>query len=107
MTKRSVLTVILLSIVTCGIYSIYWYYQTANELNACEEQDQLPNYIVAILLSFVTCGIYGIYWLYKFYKKVDTVCGTNDLLINLLLSLFVSPLIGMGIAQNSCNKLGE
>ena len=89
MTKRSVLSVILLTIFTCGIYSIFWYYQTASELNQQESDEPLTNYFLAILLSILTCGIYGIYWLYKFYKKVDSVTNTDNLLISLLLSLFI------------------
>jgi hypothetical protein len=105
MTNRSILTVILLSIFTCGIYQIYWMYVTTEELNANDPTEPLTNYILAIILSLVTCGIYGFIWNYKFYKKVDAVAMTDDCLLSYLLSLFVSPLIGMGIAQNSFNKL--
>jgi hypothetical protein len=45
--------------------------------------------------------------MYKFYKKVDSVAKTDDLLLSLLLSLFVSSIIGMAIAQNSLNKISE
>lgn len=105
MTKREVILVILFSIITCGIYSIYWMYVTANELNECDKQEPLRNYIVAILLSIVTCGIYGIYWMYKFYKKVDIVTQKDNFLLNFLLSLLVTPLISMAIVQDSINKL--
>lgn len=107
MKNRSVLSVVLLSLFTCGIYQIYWMYVTTEDLNANEPEEPLTNYIVAILLSIVTCGIYGIYWMYKFYKKVDSVAKTDDLLLSLLLSLFVSSIIGMAIAQNSLNKISE
>ena len=58
MTNRSILTVILLSIFTCGIYLIYWMYVTTEELNANDPTEPLTNYIVAIILSIVTCFIY-------------------------------------------------
>lgn len=32
MKQRSVATVIILSIVTCGIYALYWLYVTAEDL---------------------------------------------------------------------------
>lgn len=32
-TQRSPITIILLSIVTCGIYFIYWLYVTSKEIN--------------------------------------------------------------------------
>ena len=51
MTRRDVFLVILYSIITCGIYSIYWFYTTTEELNQFEQKEPLQNYIVAILLS--------------------------------------------------------
>ena len=47
MTKRSVINVILFSILSCGIYTIYWFYVTAEELNGEEStQEPLMNYII-------------------------------------------------------------
>ena len=107
MTKRDVFLVIFYTIITCGIYQIYWMYVTTEELNKKDQGEPLQNYIVALLLSIVTCGIYGIYWLYKFYRKVDVVTNENNYLLNLLLSLFCSGIVGMAIAQNSFNKLED
>ncbi|HRF70546.1 MAG: DUF4234 domain-containing protein [Anaeroplasmataceae bacterium] len=104
MQNRSVVTVVLLSIFTCGIYSIYWFYVTANELNNEKPEDPLMNYILAILLGIVTCGIYLLYWDYKFYKKVDEVTGSNDAIVNFVVSLFLTSIVGMAIAQNSINR---
>lgn len=104
MTKRSVVSVILLTIFTCGIYQIYWLYVTANELNAEQPEDSLTNYIIAILLSVVTCGIYGVYWFYKFYKKVDSVTGENNILLNFILHIFTGAVVSTAIVQDSINK---
>ena len=65
--QRSLLAFIVLSIVTCGIYPIFFFYSWTNDVNlvcAGDGEDSL-NYIVVLILSFVTCGIYGIYWIYK------------------------------------------
>ena len=107
MTKRDILLVLLFSILTCGIYTIYWYYQTTYELNLSEEKEPLTNYIVAILLSIITCGIYGIYWSYKFYKKIDSVAKSDYCIISLLLSLLVNGLIGIALSQHAINKMNE
>ena len=104
MTKRNEVAVILLSLITCGIYTIYWFYVTTEELNKEEANDELMNYILAFLLSLVTCGIYGIYWEYKFFSKVDKVLNTDNCLLNFLLSLFLTPIVGMAITQDSMNK---
>lgn len=105
MKIRSVVSVILLSIFTCGIYSIYWTYVMAEDLNQKEPKDPLMNYILAILLGFVTCGIYTIYWMYKFYKKLDSVTGENNCVLNLILTLLFSSIVGSAIAQSSVNNM--
>ena len=64
--NRSLLVVILLSIVTCGIYSWWFTYKLAQDMNTvCNDGDKTPGLATFILLSIVTCGIYGYYWHYK------------------------------------------
>lgn len=104
MQKRDVIIVILLSIFTCGIYQIYWFYVNAQSLNQEEPSDPLMNYIGALFLGLVTCGIYSIFWMYKFYKKLDSVLGEDNCILNFILSLFCSPIVGTAIAQNSINN---
>ncbi len=104
MKNRSVIAVVLLSIITCGIYSIYWFYVTANDLNESDSEEPLMNYILALLLGIITCGIYEIYWLYKFYKKLDKVVNTDNCVLHLILSILVTPYIGAAVAQSSINS---
>ena len=105
MTKREVIAVILLSIFTCGIYSIYWHYVTAEELNRVEPNEPITNYILAIVFGIFSCGLYLIYWQYKFYKKVDVVTGESNMTINFVLSLFGFSLVSQAIVQNSINNI--
>ena len=105
MKERSVVSVLLLSIFTCGIYDIYWTYVMAEDLNEREPEDPLMNYILSILLSIITCGIYGIYWLYKFYKKIDSVTGEDNFVLNFILSLIGLSLVSTCIVQNSVNNM--
>ncbi|MBO5273468.1 MAG: DUF4234 domain-containing protein [Clostridia bacterium] len=64
--KRNFLTFFLLNIVTCGLYSIYFWYLWVEDVNRLCDGDGKPaqSYIVVWLLSLVTCGIYGIYFFY-------------------------------------------
>ena len=105
MKERSVVSVLLLSIFTCGIYAIYWTYATAKELNEKEPEEPLMNYILAILLGIITCGIYSIYWMFKFYKKVDSVTGEDNFVLNFILSLIGLNLVSTCIVQNSINNM--
>ncbi|MCI5746008.1 MAG: DUF4234 domain-containing protein [Erysipelotrichaceae bacterium] len=107
-THREVALVVLLSILTCGIYSFYWFYVTTNELNENDKSTpELMNYAIAFLLALVTCGIYGIYWNYMFYKKVDAATNEDNFLLNFLLSLFVTGIVPMAIVQNSLNNKSQ
>ena len=62
--QKSPAMVLLLNIVTCGIYSYYWMYATTEDLQKISPNAKLPSGIVALLLNLVTCGFYSIYWYY-------------------------------------------
>ena len=55
---------IVLSVLTCGLYNIYWNYvqfKAMNELLGRHEYD----FVKWAVLTLVTCGIYHIYYEYK------------------------------------------
>ena len=58
---RNGVTVLLLGLVTCGIYQMIWFISTAGEMAAYLQRDE-PNWLKIFGLSIVTCGIYGLYW---------------------------------------------
>lgn len=74
---RSFLVAIGLSIITCGIYGIIFYWQMFNDLNTVcrvkenDDSQNTPNYIVYALLTLVTCGIYAWYWMYKQGNRIQ------------------------------------
>lgn len=72
-TDRGVIGWLLLSIVTCGIYSYYFLYCLARDINVmCQDDgDSTPGLAAFILLSFVTCGFYAPYWYYKIGNRLQ------------------------------------
>ena len=76
-TDRSLLIYILLTIVTCGIYSWIFIYQLIQDVNiACDgDGDETPNFWMFFLLTFVTCGIYGYVWYYKLGNRLQVNCA--------------------------------
>ena len=78
---RSLLMFILLSFVTCGIYSIYFWYQYVNDLNTVCDGDgkETHNYIIVLLLSIVTCGIYHYIWEYGVGNRLQENARRYDL----------------------------
>lgn len=71
-TNRSLISYILFSLITCGIYSYYFIYTIARDVNVmCREDGEKTGGLLAfILLNFVTCGFYGLYWEYKLGNRL-------------------------------------
>ena len=54
-----------LTIITCGIYGLYWVYVTTKSVNQLAQGDNRDfNPALALVLYIVTCGIYPIIWYY-------------------------------------------
>ncbi|MEG0963388.1 MAG: DUF4234 domain-containing protein [Lachnospiraceae bacterium] len=112
MKSRSLPICIILSIVTCGIYSIYWFICMTNDANELAGQTNATSGGVAFLLTLITCNIYGIYWAYQMGSKFDNaksqrgVSSNNGGVIYLILEL-LCPLIGWALMQNEINHLIE
>lgn len=69
---RSLVVLILLSIITCNIYYYYYIYKLAHDVNvACSgDGEETGGLVQYLLLSFVTCGIYALYWEYKLGNRL-------------------------------------
>ncbi len=72
-TDRSLLMYILLTFITCGIYSYYFVYKMAHDVNiACEGDGESTSGLIAfILLSFITCGFYSMFWEYNLGNRLS------------------------------------
>ena len=106
-TKRNVAVAILLSIVTCGIYGIYWFIKITDEVNFLTHHEGDTSGAIAFLLTIVTCGIYGFFWAYKIGDKLDNFEGTSSSrgVIYLILNIFGLGIITYALVQDSINKL--
>ena len=62
--QRSLPLYVILTIVTCGIWGIVWFFQLAGDIQALRG-DQKPAAGLDFLLSIVTCGIWAIYVSYQ------------------------------------------
>ena len=69
---RSIIAYFLLSIITCGIYSFFFIYSLAKDINvACDGDGEVTAGLGKyILLSIITCGIYNVYWIYKVSDRI-------------------------------------
>lgn len=78
---RGLLSYILLSLITCGIYSYYFIYKMAADVNiACEgDGEETAGLAAFILLSMITCGIYAWFWYYKLGNRLANNAGRYGL----------------------------
>lgn len=79
-SRRSPLSVILLTFITCGLYLIYWYYKIYEELKLFSKRTPTGNsFWVDFFINFFTCGIWGIYVDYKISKLLHQIRLENHL----------------------------
>ena len=103
--NRNIVVCIILSIVTLGIYGIYWFIKMTDESNALAPNNATTSGGKAFLLTLVTCGIYGIYWYYKLGNKVGEMSGGSDQgVVYLILTLVGLGIVPQCMAQAEINK---
>lgn len=110
--ERNIVTCILLSIVTCGIYGIYWFITLTDDVSRANED---PNFtgVKSFLLSIVTCGIYGFYWNYKIGKELfeanqkKGITANDNSTIYLILGIFGLSIVTYCMAQNELNAIAK
>jgi len=119
--RRDLIKLILLSIITCGIYGIIFWYRYAEDMNVvCQgDGEHTQNYIVVILLSIITCGIYQFIFFYRIGNRLARNAPRYGLAFNedgmtiLLWEILGSFLCGLGmlvswhIMIKNMNALGE
>lgn len=110
--KRSIASALVLSLITCGIYSIFWFISMTDESNILSDEKTASGGL-AFLYSLITCGIYGVYWNYKMGKKmVNAGRKYNKQISDNSVLYLVLCLLGFGIVnycliQNDLNSFAE
>ena len=108
-TQRSVVVVILLTIVTCGIYSLYWYWSAMHELyNAGGKSLGNLSPEIQFILLFLYVG--GVVFAINADDNINAIKQTRGLtaadnkVIYVLLSLLF-PIAMIALVQNEMNQL--
>lgn len=108
--QRNIALCIVLSIVTCGIYGIYWFICLSNDANTASGTFGTSGG-TAFVLTLITCGIYGLYWAYKQGEKIDSAKNSrgiptgNSGILYLVLSIFGLGIVAYALMQDELNKL--
>lgn len=102
---RSILLAIILTIITCGIYGIYWMCKVNDEVNALSGEYNATSGGAVVLFSIITCGIYGVYWAYKMGQRCAGLGGeASGGILYLILALFGFQIINLALFQDVINR---
>lgn len=108
-TNKSVVTVIILTIVTCGIYSLVWYWKSMHELyNAGGKSLGNLNPEIQFILLFLYVG--GVIFAINADDNINAVkqqrglTAVDNKIIYVLLAL-VFPIALIALVQNEMNQL--
>jgi hypothetical protein len=107
----SIVADILWSLITCGIYQLFWQARQMRALNYFLRKERF-SFVKWFLLTIITCGIYHIYYEYLMAKSINEVQMemrtrlSNELpLLSILLSIFGLSIAADAIQQHEINKL--
>lgn len=99
MKRRSVAGIVVLSVITGGLYTIYWIVKTKSEMNA--QGAGIPTAWLILI------PIVNIWWTWKFCEGVAYVTKGGMSAGVAFLLLWLLSLIGMAIVQSALNKVAR
>lgn len=91
--------VLLLSLITLGIYGIYWEVVTKKEM--VSQGADIPTAWLIII------PLVNIWWLYKYCMGVEKVSGGKMSGILLFILFLLFSIVGMAVAQDTFNKVAD
>lgn len=109
MTNRSVATVIILTIVTCGIYGLYWLYVTADGLENYGRTGSISPVVQLVLAIFIPVAGF-VFFAIAANDNLNSIRAQRGLMAvdnkvaYILLGLFI-PIVLMGLVQNEINNI--
>lgn len=99
MVHRSVITVLLLSLLTCGIYVFFWLWATKEEMN--EQGCRIPTALLLII------PIANIYWMWKYSEGVDLITGGTITSVFAFILLWFASVFAPAILQAEFNNYAQ
>ena len=97
--ERSIVKVYILGIITCGIYFLYWFWKSKNDIN--ELGGNIPPAWMLLI------PIADIYWLYRYAENFSEVIKKDDNAILWFLLFYIVRLITPAIVQSELNKIAQ
>ncbi|MBP3921233.1 MAG: DUF4234 domain-containing protein [Bacilli bacterium] len=111
--ERNLVTCIILTIITCGIYGIIWFISLTDDVKTASNDTQLAGGGMAFLFTLLTCGIYGYYWAYKMGKLVNQARVNRGLseddksILFIILQFFGLGIVNYALIQSELNDFAK
>lgn len=108
--QRNVALAIIFSLITCGIYGIYWFIVMTNEVGKLSNDHSFTGG-KHFLLSIVTCGIWSYIWSYQIGKHVAEaqrqrgMIASDNSVLYLILTFFGLGIVTYALVQSDVNKM--
>ena len=108
--KKDIVTNIILTIITCGIYGIFWFVSISDDVRIVSNDERLSGG-KCLLLTIITCGIYGYYWCYLVAKALMQAQSKYELpaddytLLYIILRIFGLSIVNYCLIQNELNLI--
>lgn len=109
--ERNIGLCIVLTIITIGIYGLYWLYMVVEDVNTLLETPNATSGGMVVLLSIVTCSIYLIYWMYITGQALDNYIVTKEGgqhgsrgVLYMVLAIVGFSIIDWALLQNELNQ---
>lgn len=109
MQQRNIVLYVILSLVTCGIWFLVWFFQLGGDIAALRGDDK-PSPLKDFLLTIVTCGIWGLYCAYQWpvylqepLRARGRTVDANLPVLSLVLAFFGLQIVGFVLMQQALN----
>ena len=117
-TERSLLKVLFFSVITLGIYDLFFLHRLAKDVNTvCYEDEKRTSGIFAlVILSVLTLGIYQIFWWYRIAHlisaaqrraKMNNVISPGFVLLCAILCYTLFTIPYLVIIHQTCNAMND
>ncbi|MNV51431.1 hypothetical protein D3C71_1434800 [compost metagenome] len=109
-SQRSVAFSIILSLITCGVYGIFWFIVLTNDVGKLSG-DYTFTGGKHFLLTLITCGIWSLVWAYQIGKHVAEAQRQRGYLVSdnsalyVILTIFSFGIVTYALVQSDVNKL--
>lgn len=110
--QRSIALAIIFSLITCGIYAIYWFIVLTNEVGEASGDSSFTGG-KHFLLTLVTCGVWSFIWAYQVGKHIEEAqrqrgqLSADNSVLYIILTLFGLGIVTYALVQSDVNKLAK